>query len=794
MNTSVLSRGLNRGADRRECKDATASTLIGGRRTPTFFQPRQLVSAMTVLGCIGTPVQVFAAAEESLMLEEVIVTAEKRQQSLQDVPTSIVALGKDSLEKFNIDELSDFSAKVPNVVINEYFGIATTFRSFIRGVGAVTVEVTQDPAVALYVDGVYVGSSFGGSFESSELERVEVLRGPQGTLYGRNATGGAINLIAKKPELNNWSFSQTLTGGNYGKFKSNTAVNFPLGEKAAGRVTYLKSERDGWVENTGFGEDYGVEDRSAARLALRLEPTDTFMVDFSAEFSTIEDTTSYSQVLSGYASAVAGTGIPITIPLAPFVTADIVYPDPVTKDRLDKAYSVFPVQADDNEILGTALAMSWDLSDRSVLKSITGYRDVDATQYTQVTGTIQTTLNTPLGSLGPLTLGTGGIYEMEFSQFTQEFQLVGDADFSFGSVEYVSGLFYYKDEGDNNDLSISIGGPKLPGSDRTETENESVAIYGQATIAPSDSNFRITLGARYSEDQREAVRTNLNTVPAFDGTKYDKDFDNFSPSLTVAYDVSDDLNVYGKVVSGYRSGGTSTLSYQESLFQQGADEETIISYEVGMKGDFLDRRLRVNGAIFNMEYEDYQGSIQTGPQPAERDNLNIGDNTIVGAEIDLTAMLSEAMTFTLAAGYLDTEMGEDSVDPGTGAPPTELIDDLPYAPELSYSATLDYYRPIMNGLTLEWHVNYSYQDESESGIVVGTSQLNDDYGLWDASVSLSDIPLAGGVFKVTVWGQNLTDEEYVVSNIGPFAALGASEISPFGDPRTYGVTLSYDYD
>lgn len=790
MNTSVSSRG----PVRRGFTDATASTLAGGYIPPGFFQPRQLVQAMAMLGCVSASLPVLAASEEALMLEEVIVTAEKRQQSLQDVPISIVAMGKDSLEKFNIDELEDFSAKVPNVVINEYFGIATTFRSFIRGVGAVTVEVTQDPAVALYVDGIYVGSSFGGSFESSELERVEILRGPQGTLYGRNATGGAINLISKKPELGNWSFSQTLTGGNYGKFKSNTAINIPLGEKAAARVSYLMSERDGWVENTGVGEDYAIEDRSAARMALRIEPSDTFMIDFSAELSTIEDTTRYSQVLSGYASAVAGTGVPITIPLAPFVTADILYPDPVTHDRLDKAYSVFPVEADDNEILGTALAMSWDLSDHMILKSITGFRDVDATQYTQVTGTIQVTLNTPGGALGPLTLGTGGIYELEFSQFTQEFQLVGDLDFSLGSVQYVSGLFYYKDEGDNKDLSISVGGPKLPGSDRTETENESLAIYGQATFSPSDSGFHITLGARYSEDQRQAVRTNLNTTPAFDGTKYDKDFNNFSPSLTVAYDLSDDLNVYAKVVSGYRSGGTSTLSYQESLFQEGADEEKILSYEVGMKGDFLDRRLRLNGAVFSMEYDDYQGSIQTGPQPAERDNLNIGDNTIVGAEMDVTALLSESMTFNLAAGYLDTEMGEDSVDPGTGAPPTPLIDNLPYAPELSYSATLDYYRPIMNGMALEWHVNYSYQDESESGIVSGTSQINNDYGLWDASVSLSEIPLAGGTAKLTIWGQNLTDEEYAVSNIGPFAPLGASEISPFGDPRTYGVTVSYEYD
>ena len=159
----------------------------------------------------------------------------------------------------------------------------------------------------------------------------------------------------------------------------------------------------------------------------------------------------------------------------------------------------------------------------------------------------------------------------------------------------------------------------------------------------------------------------------------------------------------------------------------------------------------------------------------------------------MAALLSESLTLTLAAGYLDTEMGEDSVDPGTGAPPTPLINTLPYAPELSYSLTLDFYRPIFNGLAVEWHLNYAYQGESESGVDIGTSKVNDSYGLWDASIALSQIPFAGGVVKVSLWGQNITDEEYAVSNIGPFEVFGASEISPFGDPRTYGLTINYQY-
>jgi iron complex outermembrane receptor protein len=738
---------------------------------------------------------VYAAAQDGAMaaLEEVIVTAERRQQSLQDVPISITAMNEETLAKYGIDELEDFGPKVPNVVVNEYFGIATTFRSFIRGIGAVTVEVTQDPAVALYVDGIYVGSSYGGSFEASDLERIEVLRGPQGTLYGRNATGGAINLISKKPELGNTVFSQSMTVGNYGKFKSHSTVNLPLGDSAALRIGYLISEQDGTVENIGNGDDYGIEDRSAVRLALRAELSDTLTIDLSAEKSTIKDTTRYSQVISGTGAAVTGTGTPINVPLGPpgAPTVDVIYTDPVTSERLDKGFSIFDVQPDDNDILGASLTLTWDLADNMVLKSITGYRDVDATQFTQVTGTIQTFLNVPgvPFQIGPSTLGTGGIYEQEFEQLTQEFQLVGNVG---ENLDYVAGLYYYRDEGNNFDLSGGIGGPKA--TDLTDTENSSIAVYGQATYSPGGGPFHITVGARYSQDDREAVRTNLNANPPFIGVVYDRDFSNFSPSLTVAYDINDSVNAYAKVVTGYRSGGTSTLSFNETLFQNGADEETITSYELGLKGEFMDRRLRMNAALFAMDYMDYQGSIQTGPSPADRDILNVGDNDIQGLELDVTALLSDGLVLSLGLGYLDTEMGERSVDPGTGAPPTSLIDVMPLAPELSYTIGLDYETEVFSGQTLSFNVNYAYQDESESGIVVGTSQLNDDVGLLDASISLANINVLSGNARITLWGKNLSDEEYAVSNIGPFAMFGASEISPYGDPRTYGLTVAFTFD
>ena len=771
------------------CKTLTKSPA-------SFALSRVVAVASCALAAAAQP----AVAQQSSvpMLEETIVTAERREQSLQDVPISIVALDVDSLEKFGIDELEDIGSKVPNVITTDYFGIATTFRAFIRGVGAVTVEVTQDPAVALYTDGIYVGSSFGGSFEASDLERIEILRGPQGTLYGRNATGGAINLISRKPELGEFGFNQSVTAGDYGRLKSNTGINVPLGESTAARLSFLLSERDGLVKNTGVGEDWGKEDRKAVRLAVRSEPTDTLVIDFAAEATKIKDSARYSQVLDGYAKPVSGTDTPVIIPLGPpgAPVANIFYPDPITEDRLDRGYSVFDVQPDDNTILGTSLTVAWDVSDNFQIKSISGYRNVDAKQFTQITGTIQVYLDIPGVPflVGPSTLGAGGEFRQKFTQATQEFQFLGDTDFMGGDLQYVSGLYYYYDDGKNQDLSASISGLKLPGTDSTDTENKSIAIYGQGTYTPENSKLHITVGARYSDDQRKATRNNLNSSNPFVDTRYKKDFDNFSPSLTVAYDLSDDVNIYGSVVTGYRSGGTSTLSYNEFLFQNGADEETIISYELGLKGEFWDRRVRLNAAVFDMDYQDYQGSVQTGPTPTDRDIISLGDSTITGAEFDLTALVSDSVTLSLSAGYLDTSLGENSIDPGTGAPPTPLVDELPFSPELSYNASLDYSRDVFNGLLFEGHLNFYYQDESESGVARAASNLNDKYSLWDASISLSELEVAHGHVKVSLWGRNLTDEEYTVNDMGAFAGLGASGISPFGDPRTYGITLSYVYN
>lgn len=301
-------------------------------------------------------------AQERAALEEVVVTAQKREQSLQDVPISIVALGSEELAFKGIDDLKDIGASIPNLYLSPFNNDPVAVRLFMRGIGQNAVQVTQDPSVALYLDGVYIGTSFGSGFEGVDIERIEVLRGPQGTLYGRNATGGAVNILTKRASAEAFEFSQQLTAGELGTFKSKTSINVPLTDVAAFKLAYLNSRRDGHVENKGPGEDFGTEDRESLVADLRILATDSLTVDYRYENAEIHDSQRLQQIVR------EGTGSP----LGPLINLT-----QVSDDRLDKAVSLFPVPENDIEIDAHTLYLTWTVNDNMTLKSITAKRDLD---------------------------------------------------------------------------------------------------------------------------------------------------------------------------------------------------------------------------------------------------------------------------------------------------------------------------------------------------------------------------------------------------------------------------------
>ena len=479
------------------------------------------------------------AQSASLALEEVVVTAQKRAESLQDAPLAITALGSRELEVQGITDLMDLRGTTPSLSIAPFVGDRATPIVFVRGMGTIVVQTTQDTAVGLYVDGVPLGRATGLAADIADIERIEVLRGPQGTLYGKNATAGAINYLTKKP-AEEFAFEQALTSGNYDKLTSRTTVDLPLSDKLLTKFTYLYDKLDGWVDNKvdlPNQADYNEQKNNAGRFALRYLPTDSLTIDYAYDRSDMDYGNSFFQITMGE-----------------------------KVDREDSTDQAFGLNPSDTRIDGNTLTMTLE-RDNTTFKSITSYRELDAKIYQDY---------------------IGAFYQystIDQNQFSQEFQIIGDLGENF---DYVAGLFYYKEES-HEWASSEFGFAPFEDIWKVNGEAESKAIFGQGTWTPGimDDRLSITVGLRYTDDERSADKkflSNLFTGPAATPLflKGDINNDKINPMVTFALAIQDNINSYFKVATGYRSGGFNTRS-TELGFAAGFKPENVLSYELGLK-------------------------------------------------------------------------------------------------------------------------------------------------------------------------------------------------------------------
>jgi iron complex outermembrane receptor protein len=327
--------------------------------------------ALTATSAVATP---FALADDSssFRLEEVVVTAQKKAESMQDTPISLIAFDSNTLENRGINTLVDMGPNIPNLQLTPHPNSGATVRVYIRGVGNNDDQITQDPSVATYMDGVYLARSQGLAMEVGDIERIEVLRGPQGSLYGRNATGGAINFVTVAPSLDSLEFKQAFTLGSRDEFRSKTTLNLPVTDTFAVKLGYLLAEKDGFVDNPGTGEDrFGDQDRTAYRLDALWQPTGSLELRYAYDRSEMDDT-------------------PVFVDLVP------LYPE--QGERPDKSDpNVTDLVGNDITSQGHTLTLAWDINDDITVKSITGYRELDNFTY-QGLRTASTT------SLGPTIL------------------------------------------------------------------------------------------------------------------------------------------------------------------------------------------------------------------------------------------------------------------------------------------------------------------------------------------------------------------------------------------------------
>ncbi|AMN46208.1 TonB-dependent receptor [Steroidobacter denitrificans] len=708
---------------------------------------------LTLAAALTTVVALPAVAQNqhtSAGVEEVIVTAQKREESLQDTPISILAFSTKALENRGIKAVTDLQTDVPGLIINEHPNSASTGRLIMRGIGQANDQITYDPKVSIYVDGVYMARFQGLSAETADLERIEVLRGPQGALYGRNSTGGAINFITKAPQLGSFNFRQDLTVGNRDRKYSRTRLNIPLGDTAAAELSYLRLTEDGYINNIGSGADrFGDKDRRGWRAALLWQPNDRLDLRYSFDRSEIEDT-------------------PVWMGQVPLY--------PVTAHR-PKTGSASVKDLIPNDITGQGhnLTATFDINDSLQLKSITGYRELDNFTY----------MPYHPGVLGPDPVLVN-IIDTHQRQFSQELQLIGTALDS--RLQYVGGLFYFDESATSYDIN------QIPMSnmyiDRdTSADNTAYAVYGQATYTPAafSQRLHLTVGARYSWDERKATRQVTTTVsgaatpaPREFG---DRDFSEFSPNGVIAYDLTDDMNVYLKATKGYQTGGFNLTATTPQRFSAGFKPEFAESYELGLKSTWLDNRLRVNAALFTTDRKDMQVSVMDPVTPSLTDMLNAGKATVNGAEVDITARPIPALNLSLSYAWLDAHF--DSIRNSVGDDvKSQFVYDQ--APRHKASATAGYEWPHTSFGTPTASVTYNYLHKMVASYQRGL--YIDTYGLLDARLSLTDIPVNGGNLRFSLWGKNLTDENYYTfhfSYIVPTAMFGA--------PRSYGLDVSLDF-
>lgn len=717
--------------------------------------------AFTLLGAAISPLLAqSAAAEAGYALDEVTVTAQKREDSLQDTPISLVAYDEAALEKLGISSLDGIAQTVPNLDMRQTTNGSAGARIFIRGVGVNDHVVTLDGAVGVYLDGVYIARNTGLAFEITDLERIEVLRGPQGSLWGRNTSGGAINLISKKPS-GELQFKQVVDIGNYGYARSNTQLDLPRFGDFSVKLSGLYQRKDGWVENRGNGVDFGEAKSSAARIAVRWQPADNFTADYAFDYA-------HSKYGSGYYQP--------TTPFYP-VFSQIAY----SSSRQDKAYPTHRYENSAFTIDGHTLTLEWNASEHTTVKSITAYRDMRQGNYTDS------------GANPYVRLFSNDPYNVNQDQFSQEFQLLGDL--LDNSLVYAAGIYYFEESAHDFGKDYVAVPVEFLVSDRDlNVKNSASAVFGSATWTPQflDKRLHLTGGFRQSTDHREIDMS--DSVANF-AAKADHGWRNFSPSFTVAYDLDDTSNVYLKYAEGYRTGGYNgrAASAQKAITPVG--EETLVSYELGYKSEWLERRLRLNAAVFNSDYKDIQLTLMdsTPGAPATATNyVNAGEARMRGLEVELTAALAEGLTLRASFARLLSEFKE-VIDPVSGL---DVADEflLVGAPDRTYNVDLEYNLPAFAWGQPSADINYSWKGESEiASVKRDAGEPMESYGIWNARLALRDIPVSGrGKLAVALWVKNLTDKEYQTDGFELVRTAG-TRLATFGEPRTFGLEFTYNF-
>ena len=755
---------------------------------------RTLISGVAALAVIS-PVAITAHAQKKL--DEVVVTATRRSQNVQDIPITVAVLSADQIAKADIHGADSIANYVPGFQYSEFSPGQALFS--MRGVGSFDDGAGLDNSVALFLDGVYIGRGAGVNFDMFDLERIEVLKGPQGALFGRNTIGGAISVVTAKPS-DTFEAKASLTGGNEGILREQALITGPLSENLSGKLVFSHRQHDGYVRNTLLGRRVNDENNTSARGQLKLDAGNSTWIA-SADY--MKDSTQDAGRF-------------------PVVNGNFDYRGVARSLGADRPQTTASptVGFTKREIYGGSL--TGDIKfDIGTLTSITAYRDVE-------THWEMPSVGAPLGGGVNLAAGVFGAdvidaIDEKVKTFSQEFRLTS---VNSGKLKYVVGAYYFHEDTDRPeqfriDFNSVNTGQITVGNEYTRTQNvtNSYALYGQATYN-FDETWSLLVGGRYSHDKKDYIATAVNCgLPEIDapGNEFNgfapcagiardgrgslgiiaeafkvpasDSWNDFSPMASLQYRPSKDVMMFGTISTGYKAGGFAGSQGVKSAATQSVNPENVTNYELGFKSYLANRTVRLNATAFYMKYKDLQ-VVRFGPVAGSAfgsfQTTNIGSADIKGFEVEGDWALTDNFTLSGSYAFLDTKANDLIIVTTRGA--TDFSgSDLRQAPKNSYVLTADYSVPMSGNMgSLDLNASLSHTDKSHNDFATASQTINQARTLLDGNISWAS---ADKKYKVSVWGKNIGNKNYVAHSY----FIGPGTIGVWGAPRTYGVTLTATY-
>ncbi|MEZ5567943.1 MAG: TonB-dependent receptor [Halioglobus sp.] len=722
------------------------------------------------------------------VLEEVVVSARKRVENLQEVPVAVTAFSADQMDRFDVQSAMDLSTRVPNFLAPRNTVTFGAPQFFMRGAGRAENNWNYENAVAIFVDGVYLQSTAGAYIDMLDMESVEVLRGPQGTLYGRNATTGSVSFTSRKPELDATRFMADATTGSNSRQDIKLTYSAPLIDNELGfKVDLFRTANDGYVtrvDGTGakLDDNYGEQEHMGGRLGFLWEATDT---------------SSYQLILE---ATEQDSGTNLITPILPTDPSQFLSKrgtanfQPLFGENLGAAEPLTGNGGTEFEGFNATLIANWELPFGS-LKSITGWREYDE-EYKSQLGSFPFPLQVAPG----LNIWTHVDSDNDFEQFTQEFQFSG----SWGdNLSYVAGLYYFYNDWSQFQyvgalIPIEVSPVCcFPGQTEnfggawndTSQETTSYAVYFDADYQLSDS-LNLFFGARQTWDEKEVdylsyFEDRSTVIPGFP-VNPDESWDEFTPRLGLEWQATEGIMAYISYSKGFKAGALEGARATDAQFASNwLDPEVVDTFELGVKAEWFDGQLRTNVAVFTSEYKDKVELID--PQTAA-----VADVDINGLELDFSWLPTENLTFFGNLGLLDAEYKSADADhpifDGLGIPGNAPgLDAEPVAaPEYTFLVGGNYFLDLGDSGSLLFQLDYNGVDEHYSGLGVANfdSEIVESYELLGANVTYTS---ASEKWSVALGGDNLTDEEYWSTTM-----FGFIPGRTYGDETTWYLRFRYD--